>query len=521
MFCQLENLRHCLPPSVRCTLRELPESLDKMYERILREIKKPNRIHARRVLACLVVAIRPLRVAELAEILAADFDVEGIPKPNAGWRWEDQEQALLVACSSLIAIVEAGDSRVVQFSHFSVKEFLTSSRLAATNGETSDYHIDLEPANTTLAQACLGVLLQTYNDVGDHTPEDQPLVLAQYAARHWATHAQVEDVSPCLRKGMECLFDREKPHFEAWRRLYDIDTRPPFDSTFFLFRLSKSAAAPLYYAALCGFHDLAEHLIIKYPQDVNTSGGYYVRPLVAALAGRHFKTADLLRSYGADPNCQRKDKKTPLHSAAYRGDLEVVQKLIEYNADISAVDSEGRTPFYLASEGLHLRDRTVLRLLQEHGADINTRAKNGSTPLHLAMRLGAPEVVCLLLENGADVNAQQEDGLTPLHFASSYRGLKAARVRLLLEHGADVNARGKEGSTALHTASFFGEIEVVHLLLEHGADIMLEDDRGKTALQVAKECQEDEVIKLLLECIKTRKGSLSSMMTRLRVFSYT
>ena len=74
VFCQLETLRHCLPPSVRRTLRELPETLDETYERILKEIKKPNRGQARRVLQCLVVAIRPLRVAELAEVLAVDFD---------------------------------------------------------------------------------------------------------------------------------------------------------------------------------------------------------------------------------------------------------------------------------------------------------------------------------------------------------------------------------------------------------------------------------------------------------------
>jgi ankyrin repeat protein len=412
------------------------------------------------------VAIRPLRVAELAEVLAVDFDAEGVPKLNAHWRWEDQEQALQVACSSLIVIVEAGDSRVVQFSHFSVKEYLTSSRLAAANGEASGYRIDLEPAHTTLAQACIGVLLQTYNDVDDHTPEDHPLALAQYAARHWTTHTQFEDVPSRLQKGMEYLFDRDKPHFEAWRTLYDIDTDPSPDATFYLSSLyPKSAAAPLYYAALCGFRDLAEHLIIKYPQDVNTSGGYYVCPLVAALAGRHFKTADLLRRYGADPNCRSEAMRIPLHSAAYFGDVEVVQKLIEYNADISAVDHGGLTPFHLASEGLHLRDRSVLRLLLEHGADINTRAKNGSTPLHFAMNFRAQEV-----------------------------------VRLLLENGADVNARGEQGSTALHTASLIGEIEVVRLLLEHGADIKLEDDRGRTALQVAEERQQDEVIKLLLEC---------------------
>jgi hypothetical protein len=66
---------------VRRTLGELPESLDDTYERVLREIKRPNRDHALHLLQCLVVAARPLRVKELAEVLAVDFDVEdGIPK---------------------------------------------------------------------------------------------------------------------------------------------------------------------------------------------------------------------------------------------------------------------------------------------------------------------------------------------------------------------------------------------------------------------------------------------------------
>jgi hypothetical protein len=158
VFCQLETLRHCLPPSVRHTLDELPESLDETYERVLKEIKKPNRDHALRLLKCLVVAIRPLDVKELAEVLAIDFeDAEGIPKLNPSWRWEDHEQAILTSCSSLITIVQTDDSRVVQFSHFSVKEFLTSERLATSSGDVSRYHIVLEPAHTILAQACLSI----------------------------------------------------------------------------------------------------------------------------------------------------------------------------------------------------------------------------------------------------------------------------------------------------------------------------------------------------------------------------
>jgi hypothetical protein len=86
VFCQLEILRDCLPSSVRCFLDELPESLDETYDRILREIKKPNRDHALHLLQCLIVAIRPLQVEELAEILAINFDdAEEIPELNPSW----------------------------------------------------------------------------------------------------------------------------------------------------------------------------------------------------------------------------------------------------------------------------------------------------------------------------------------------------------------------------------------------------------------------------------------------------
>jgi hypothetical protein len=71
-FRQLEA-RHCSAPRVRHMLKELPETLDETYERILRDINKANRDHAHRFLQCLTVAVRPLRVAELAEVLAVDF----------------------------------------------------------------------------------------------------------------------------------------------------------------------------------------------------------------------------------------------------------------------------------------------------------------------------------------------------------------------------------------------------------------------------------------------------------------
>src|ERR1019366_8102050 len=98
------------------------------------------------------------------------------------------------------------ESRIVQFSHFSVKEFLTSARLATSNGDISRYHIVLEPAHTILAQACMGVLLRS-DDRVEQTGVRNSSPLARYAAEHWVTHAQDRTVSSRLRKAMEYLFD--------------------------------------------------------------------------------------------------------------------------------------------------------------------------------------------------------------------------------------------------------------------------------------------------------------------------
>ena len=217
---------------------------------MLKDIKKQNGGHARRLLQCLVVAIRPLRIEELAEVLAVDFDdAEGIPKLKPDWRWEDHEQALLTSCSSLIAIVKTDDSaRVVQFSHFSVKEFLTSARLATSSGDVLQYHIDLEPAHTILAQACMGILLQSgdrveENDDGKSSP------LAEYAAQYWVTHAQFKEVSSRLRKAMVYLFDPDKPYFANWLQLLNIDSMPEMGNSLHIFaENSGSNASPI----LCG-----------------------------------------------------------------------------------------------------------------------------------------------------------------------------------------------------------------------------------------------------------------------------
>jgi hypothetical protein len=332
---------------------------------VLREIKKPNRDHARRLLQCLVVAMRPLLVEELAEVLAIDFsDAEGIPKLNASWRWEDQERALLTSCSSLIAIVGTGRSRAVQFSHFSVKEYLISERLAASSQDVSRYHITFKPAHAILAQACVSVLLQLDDhDERDDVKKNAPLAI--YAAEYWARHAQFEDVVSRI-KGMEDLFDVDKPYFAAWRGLHDIDIEPPYGSELSHFRLDSASGAkiPLYYAALCGFTNLVKQLMAKHPQHVNAIDGPYRTAAVAALAGRHFELAEVLHRNGSSLEPRGYFENTPLHSAAVLGDLEMVQVLLDCGVDVSTKNSFRLTPLDFTTYGA----RRVNQLLIEHGA---------------------------------------------------------------------------------------------------------------------------------------------------------
>jgi ankyrin repeat protein len=464
VYCQLEALRHCLPPSLRGILEELPETLDETYERVLREIHKANREHARRLLQCLTVAVRPLRIEELAEVLAIDFAAPahgGIPQLNPNWRWTDHHQAILSTCSSLITIVDNWGSQVVQFSHFSVKEFLTSDRLARSGRDVSRYHIALEPAHSILAQACLGVLLRL----------DNPLV--EYASRHLFDHARFEKVVSHIRDAMEYFFDVDKPHWTAWSRVQRIDVRLPW----FTPDEGSDDALPLYFASLGGFYDLAEHLVGKHPEQINARGGKMVTPLVAALHKKHFRIAELLHRHGADLDVRGESNHTLLHIACITGIPDVIQWLLNHGADVNTLSNMPWAPIDLAISRGHLQE---VRMLIEYNANINIETEFGEGPLHVAASRADINdqvgILQLLLDHGANPNARDDDGSTPLHHCSWWQkgGYSPTQgsvegARLLLKYGAIIDAEDKEGRTPLQIALEHDRQDIAACLREHGA----------------------------------------------------
>jgi hypothetical protein len=199
--CQLEVLKRSLPPTIRHALDNLPESLDETYDRVLRTIAQERQKFAQRLFQCVAESIRPLRVEELADILAIQFDVGTLPQYDANWRPENSEEEVLSVCSSLITIVDRDGSRVVRFSHFSVKEYLTSERLANAENGLSQYHIHSHSAHMILAKASLSALLVLDAEVNKDRMKNFPLAI--YAAQYWVDHARLHDVSSKIRDAME------------------------------------------------------------------------------------------------------------------------------------------------------------------------------------------------------------------------------------------------------------------------------------------------------------------------------
>ena len=390
-------LQHCVPKTIRPTLNELPETLDETYERVLKEIKTVNRHLARRLLQCLTVAIRPLRVEELGEILALDFDgAEGsTPKSNEGWRSEDWQQLVLSTCSSLVMLVNNRDSGVIQFSHISVKEFLTSERRRHSK-DNSDFHITPASAHTTLARACLATLLRL----------DSSSNLRGYASQHWVEHAQFKTVSSQIKAGMRRLFDSAEPYFAAWLQLHDIDDRWAESE-------APDLGSPLYYASLCGFCDLAAHIIVEHPEQVNARGGHRHIPLAAALYHGHSVVAELLLQHGA------------------------------------AVDAHNQTPLKVASaDGC----RNVVQWLLDHGADPNSRLDDQQSPICLAIVNGHEEVVRTLIGRDARINAVDGTADNLLHLVGFYTSLKEYKKKTnkdLLAHPLTAQLQTCNSPTAI------------------------------------------------------------------------
>jgi ankyrin repeat protein len=204
-------------------------------------------------------------------------------------------------------------------------------------------------------------------------------------------------------------------------------------------KLSRDIGSPLYYAAFCGFYDLAERLIMKHPEQVNAAGGLILAPLPAALSKRHFRVADLLCKHGAVVDVREPMAWTPLHVAAgiprkrrYHALASQARRKCEY-ADAFSPDTTTPRSILYESRGRP----SATRIQPRH----RLTDQYGDTPLHdILSKIG-----------------------------SSPEGKVVEIVRRLLEYGADPNARPRAAQLRYIKPRSDGSLEVTRLLLSYGA----------------------------------------------------
>jgi len=432
----------------------LPNTLEEAYDHTLEDIGKHNWEYAHRLLQFVAAASCPLRVEELVEFLAFDFDTDSTPILRDDWRKEDPAQTVRSTCSSLLSIVEVDGLSIIQFAHFSVKEYLTSNRLAGSKETISRFHVSMTLARTIIAQACLGVIFHIDEKITKDELDRFPL--AVYAAKNWVDYAQFQDVLPTIQDEVKCLFDPNNHHVSVWVWLYDPDLKVRDRRSK---RPSRARVTPLHYAAFCGLNDIVQLLIIERSQNVNALG------------------------FGEDM--------TPLGEASRKGYTEITRVLLEHRADTEITDNKGCSPLYRASENGHVE---VVWVLLDHHADVNFRGGGDYTALHAASMSGQVAVARVLLANGADANAKTKVNKTPLHFACN-KGVAC----VLLEYDADPNAHDKRDRTLLHRVLEDGSGEVSWVLLESGVDPNAQDNWNWTPLHVASEVGHLDGVRLLLQ----------------------
>jgi ankyrin repeat protein/archaellum biogenesis ATPase FlaH len=516
--CQLGELRKCLKPArVRAELDNLPKTLDETYARILANV--PDMYHAelRTALIFLTFSTRPMTVQEVAEATAINIQEHSFSTEDRFGHPYD----LLEVCSSLVSLSELPTDanspfykegyiysqrlynkkniRILQFAHFSVKEYLLAERTQKTILDV--FIINEALSHSQITAACLTYLLDFNGGERLVNRDFEEFPLLPYSALHWSAHLALSKatesaaIDPLLLK----LFDPAENHLLNLLNLYNPQHWQKELAMGATRRSTMDFRPPLYYASFYGLVPVVESLLQTLTNDdvrldvLNSS-------LAGAATGGHANIIEMLLVAGADPNASLCGD--VLCNAAKAGSPSAVKSLIQAGASKHASESyEGDALHAACVEG----QPEVVHLLLDYGFDIHKRCQRYGVPLSAALRRDNEALVKLLIEKGANVNFPVEGYWNPLAIAAEHSSL--ALVKYLLSAGATIGPK----TNPLAEAAKRGDLEMVKLLLRHGADINYASDGFYgTALKGAIQSRNSELLDFVLQAgadIDQRGGS--------------
>lgn len=514
VFCQLEVLQRLPSPRlIREALRGLPLGLDATYDRLLLSLDVGFRSNIVGCLKWLAFSNKLLKLEQLAEIFML-CPKDGLPTDESDHFFDAKD--VLKFLSGLIVDFEVARNRhtqdtctYVRLAHFSVKEYLISSRIC--EGPAKAFAFSEAEAHLYIAHCCLAYHLQRSAMAG-YGPGDRHL--SEYAAIQWPLHLEMVPraswPAEVIQAARQALAIRS-PSLDHQLR----DKWPP--ESMILYHDDKSIhlrLRPQCYTARFGFTQLTEMLLSR-ETAVNQylTQGDLNAALHDAAYGGSTEAVQLCLRKGADVNSKSEIFGDALQAAAFHGHIEIVNLLLDSHADINAQRGGWGSPLQAAAEASQL---DVLKLLVSRGAKIDLPSNESGCVLTSAVpelnRFSSFECLLYLLEDGADIN-RRGGGIhgTALHKAAmNLRMYDAKRLfHLLLERGADVNIWGGEYGYPLQAACASGGTEEVQLLLDRGADVNARGGKCDSALKAACRCPDQKEAKRIIELLIDRGADVN------------
>jgi ankyrin repeat protein len=495
-----QELRRYAMTEVEDALNQFASGLDGLYTQMLRQINVDRREAAARILSWVTLAVRPLTIAELSEVLGTKS------RASLGSHPEDVTKEHIKFCGNFLNVTES----TVYLVHLSAKEFLLR-KTTYSDPQLEIFRVDEYLGNLEIARKCLfylqeGAFADGAFDIRKDRVRLEGFPLLRYATLHWFEHTRLLSNSEDIFD-LSCPFYKQKsPVRASWLRTYwavgELRKGGEPVSSPELFPL-------LHLASYFGILPLAQKIILKgrwkktfhlNDERVNQTDGRGQTPLIWAAKNGHWPIVKLLLQ---EPNiladCRDASGETPLYLAAKAGHYTIAAVLLQRPDVIADSKNEsGSTPLMIAALGGH--EALVRLLMAREDVDINSRDNQGSSPLYRACWLGHESVVRLLLER-SDIKPNLEEirSQSPLHLAA--REGHGAVVRLLLER-TDVapDSQNQSKDTPLHYAVEQGHEQVVRLLLGRpDVDVNKTTNLGSTPLNLAAQKGHGAIVRILLD----------------------
>jgi hypothetical protein len=360
--------------SIRHTLDSLPTTLDETYNRILNKVNKRNRPLVQNILQCVCFFERPISVEETRHI----YRIGNHRKPTF-----DSEDALfdqkdvINLCSGLLCLVLvynwnpgqswrlSYDMKTVQLAHFSVKEYLLSTRAMS-------WRLDEELSHLYIVKAGIAYYLE-FMASGDITSPGASLGVI------YRTHTLAVYCAAFMTDHLSRLNPRDHPDLtESFQYLLNPTLQPKLDRKIgLLYLLEKFFASPeeaeppevstLRIAARLGLPMICQWLLsintLAQISSTVTEPGISSLFLGDAAWYGHADVLNILLKAGADMNKAWSGYMGPLHAAIYKGDREIVEILINSGANVN-MEFDAETAVDRAMQQGH---EDIVKILRDAG----------------------------------------------------------------------------------------------------------------------------------------------------------